>query len=364
MSSKSALPSEPSNQSAATEAELRATRLARLEADQAAARAGLSGYEVQKLREWHQGYHGSPPPKTMGLDELAQLFVYAPAKWAKDFEHVIGYIGISGELIVRRKRDDGSELTTVENRTFILRDGVDDIDAERARFSKVINIFTCPTITLQVTAHSWSGPFLQPIGTAFRGEVILWRGERNDRVIEQGVQMGLVRVVQDGRAPVLSGMCPIPKLVDPDGRTRLQNYPLDGRLDRVNSVKQNPREREIEASVSAILALGTPTLGPQYRGGFNPEAPPLVRCRYIARESTHNLPFKRDDTFSANVCWCLKISLDPAYTMDGAPPIEILDPLPPAYEAYKPVLESYMLAHPGELSSTPGFPAWPTENAA
>ena len=83
-----------------------------------------------------------------------------------------------------------------------------------------------------------------------------------------------------------------------------------------------------------------------------------------ARESAFNLPYLRGDTFTAGLLWAMKNAADPAMREDGSPLLEIIDPLPPAYEAYRSILADYMEAHPGVKSYSPGFPQPPLIEAA
>ena len=81
--------------------------------------------------------------------------------------------------------------------------------------------------------------------------------------------------------------------------------------------------------------------------------------------------------FEVGLLWALKTAADPhareeyrvghnEFAYSTLPAVEILDPLPPAYESYRSVLADYMQAHPGCKSWSPGFPAPPAlvENAA
>jgi hypothetical protein len=355
-------PSELDPKSDAPKPQSNAERVEAIRAELADAAAGLTASQAKKLRAWWTHVRRPDEPLTLAPNVLVERFLNPPPRWAPGHEDITGYTRLSGKVRNKVLRDDGTSYDNIIDHSITLRDGIDDFDAERAKFITIDDVYTYPTLTLQVTGYSWEGGPTARIGHVMRSQLILWQGEATDRYVSQALEIGLARIIQpQGRLRDLSGLtCPAPTLVDPDGRIRLENYSPSQTAHVHQYVKASkPSETKLQLTIDAILEITAPKLA-MHNMANEPVwlSWPAVKCRANADGYYWGQRVWDQQEFELNAFVALKFNVDPgARNRHGEPVIEILEPLPEAVERYRStMLVPFMAANPGSKTDHPEFP--------
>ncbi|MFI5458537.1 MAG: hypothetical protein ACHRXM_24150, partial [Isosphaerales bacterium] len=90
-----------------------------------------------------------------------------------------------------------------------------------------------PCMTIRILGLSWPYQVVGAVPKARRGEVVLFQGSGNDRLILQSLELGLIEVLSDnarytGDLALLPACPPAGRGQTPKGRSTLKNYPLAG----------------------------------------------------------------------------------------------------------------------------------------
>ncbi len=366
-------PPKPSQQERAAEIRQQHATLAKATAS---AEVGLSRYQVAALKAWWEIYHGEAPAADVTPEMMAELFLRAPARWAKNAPLGLMTMRPGSSAVGLHHEDEDDTLDEFTE----YKIGIDVSESAVNRLVAKRKAVMLPCLTIRVLAASWPFPFgaaiippqfnavnqaehdrlVREFASSFtsgvRGQLLLLAGTRSDRRIQQGLELGLIDVVSEGRYKgelEHLGTCPSPEARNPDGRAIVQTYiPAHGLpTDQIVSARNPDPIPPTPRTIDALL----PNPPKHIRNPAWHETP-MIEGKANFTDSIAGFEFK-DQEVTRTVEW-LGAVLNVRKNQRGEPMWEPMRDFSEPTQRFRAAVEAFTAANPGAKTDHENFPVY------